>query len=71
MDRDALRRRGAHEALLQRFERGEIDANPGVFRTAAREPTMDFTSPTAWESKKPSTAIAGGWESRTRSPPNA
>jgi PAS domain S-box-containing protein len=36
------------EEIRSALERGEIDANPGVFRTAAREKTMDFTAPTAW-----------------------
>jgi primosomal protein N' (replication factor Y) len=30
MDRDTIRRRGAHEALLMRFERGEIDVLVGT-----------------------------------------
>ena len=30
MDRDTVRRKGAHEALLRRFERGEIDVLVGT-----------------------------------------
>jgi two-component system sensor histidine kinase EvgS len=33
--------------ILRRLEAGEIDVNPGVFRTPVREQLLDFTLPTA------------------------
>jgi len=39
---------GPWPRIRAQLEAGQIDVNPGVFRTALRERQLDFTVPTAW-----------------------